>query len=393
MSEAFIVGAVRSAIGKKSSSREAGVFANTRADDLLARVLQGLVARTGVDPGAIEDVIAGCVTQVGEQGFNIARVAALTAGFPESVCGTTVNRMCGSSQQAVNFAAMAVMSGQHDLVIAAGVEVMNRTPMGSDGMLGANPWFPGPEAYQSRYGAFIPQGESAEMICDRWGFTREQCDAYALQSQQRAARAVEQGYFDREILPIEVVDAQGHRRVANRDEGVRPDTTLEKLAALKPAFRPDGRMTAGNSSQISDGAAAVLLASKAAVDRYRLTPRARIVATALAGDDPRIMLTAPIPATRKVLARAGLSIHQIDVVEINEAFASVVLAWAHEIKPDMAKVNPNGGAIALGHPLGATGARLVTSCLHELERTGGRYGLVTMCIGFGQATATILERL
>lgn len=393
MGEAFIVGATRSAVGKKSSSKEAGGFAFTRADELLGRVLAAAIERSGAPPDAVEDVIAGCVSQVGEQGMNVARVAALNAGLPETLCGTTVNRMCGSSQQAVNFAAMAVLSGQQDLVIGAGVEVMNRTPMGSDGTSGQSPWFPGPEGYMARYGAFVPQGESAELICDKWGIDRAACDAFAVESHRRAASALEKKYFEREIVALEVKDAQGNARSISRDEGVRPETTLEKLAGLKPAFRPDGRLSAGNSSQISDGAAAVVLASDAAVKQHGLKPRARIVATALAGDDPVIMLTAPMPATKKVLARAGLRLDQMDVVEINEAFASVVLAWSKELGADPNKVNPNGGAIALGHPLGATGARLITSCLHELERTGGRYGLITMCIGFGQATATIIERL
>ncbi len=393
MAEAYIVGAVRSPLGKKSTARVPGAFAHVRADELLAAVLRALVHRTAVDAAAIEDVLAGCVTQVGEQGFNIGRIAALAAGFPESVCGITLNRMCGSSQQAVNFAAMAVKSGEHDVLVACGVESMNRVPMNSDGMVGENPWPPGPPSLLERYGGFVIQGESAERICDRWSLSREDCDAYSARSHQRAAHARASGWFEREIVHVVAPDAGGAPRTVSRDEGIRPGTNVDVLDLLPSSFRPDGRITPGSSSQIADGAAALLVASEAAVARHRLTRRARVVATAVAGADPILGLTATIPVTQNVLAKARLSLDAIDVFEVNEAFASVVLAWQHETRADGSKVNPNGGAIALGHPLGASGARLITSCLHELERTGGRYGLVTMCIGFGQATATIIERV
>lgn len=386
MSEAFIVGAARTAVGRKN-----GTLSRLRADELAAQLLSGLVSRAKVDPNDVEDVIMGCVTQLGEQGLNVARVAALNAGFPIDVCGTSVNRMCGSSQQAVSFAAMAVMSGQMDVAIGAGVESMSRINMGSDMFYNGEPVIPSPMMME-RF-TIIPQGNSAELICDKWGISRSAIDEFALMSHQRALAAMDKGYFKAEILPVQVTGENGKTITFETDEGPRRDTSLERLAKLKPAFSEEGRITAGSSSQISDGAAGLVLASKGAVDRLGLTPRARIVATAVAGVDPTIMLTGPIPATRKVLQKAGMSLKDIDLIEINEAFAPVVMATVQDLGMDMNKVNVNGGAIALGHPLGASGARLLTTLLHEMERRNVRYGLSTMCIGFGQATATIIERI
>jgi acetyl-CoA acyltransferase len=332
----------------------------------------------------------GCVSQVGEQGINIARNAVLAAGWPESVPGTTVDRQCGSSQQAAHFAAQGVIAGAYDIVVAAGVEVMTRVPMGAsivDGKYGA-PFGPRMVARYADAGGLVPQGISAEMIAEKWALSREELDEFSLRSQQFAARARDEGRFESQILPVR--DADGVPMTT--DEGIR-ESSLEKLATLKPSFKEDGRVTAGNSSQITDGAAALLIMSEDKAAALGLRPRARFVQFALAGDDPRLMLTAPIPATEKVLERAGMSLDQMDLVEINEAFASVVLAWAKEHHPDMDKVNVNGGAIALGHPLGCSGARLMTTLLYELERTGGRYGLQTMCEGGGMANATIIERL
>ncbi len=386
MTEAWIVGSVRTAIGKRN-----GTLSATRPDELLAKTLSALADRTGVDPEEIDDVIAGCVTQVGEQGLNIARTAALLAGWPVEVTGTSVNRMCGSSQQAVNFAAQGVMAGVHDLVVGAGVESMSRVPMGSDMALGTE-FKPLPTGLAKRF-EIVTQGISAEMIADRWKLSRAELDAYSLESHARAAKAAAEGHFEREIVPVEVVDPAGAKVRFAKDEGVRADTSLEKLATLKTPFKGDGVVSAGNSSQISDGAAAVLIASPEKAKRLGLKARAKITTMALAGVDPTIMLTAPIPATKKVLARAGVSLADVDLIEINEAFASVVLAWQRETGADLAKVNVNGGAIALGHPLGASGARLVTTLLHELERRDAKRGLVTMCIGFGQWIATIVERM
>ncbi|MTA27837.1 MAG: acetyl-CoA C-acyltransferase, partial [Actinobacteria bacterium] len=352
-----------------------------------------MVERNGFDPGLIDDVVMGCVMQVGEQSTNIARNAVLAAGWPEGVPGTTIDRQCGSSQQAAHFAAQGVMAGAYDIVVAAGVEVMTRVPMGSAMADGKYGWPFGPRAvarYQDE-GGLVPQGVSAEMIADKWNISRDDMDRFGVQSQSRAARATAEGRFEREILPV--LDAEGN--LMTRDEGIR-DTSMESLGKLKPSFRSEedgGRVTAGNSSQITDGASALLIMSEAKAKALGLTPRARFVNFSLAGDNPRYMLTAPIPATRKILERTGLSIHDMDVIEINEAFASVVLAWEKEFHPDMEKVNPNGGAIALGHPLGCSGARLMTTLLHELERTNGRYGLQTMCEGGGMANATIIERL
>lgn len=386
MAEAFIVEAARTAVGKKN-----GVLSKLRADELAAHLLKGLVARGNVDPNEVEDVIMGCVTQVGEQGLNVARVAALNAGFPIEVCGTSVNRMCGSSQQSVHFASMAVMSGQMDVTIGAGVESMSRISMGSDMFYNGEPAIPS-QMMTERF-TIIPQGNSAELICQKWGFTRSGLDEFALMSHQRALNAIDKGYFKKEIVPVQVTLEDGKTVTFDTDEGPRRDTSLERLSKLKPAFSEDGVITAGSSSQISDGAAGLILANEAGVRRLGLKPRARIVATAVAGVDPTIMLTGPIPATRKVLAKAGMKLSDIDLIEINEAFAPVVMATVQDLGMDMNKVNVNGGAIALGHPLGASGARLLTTLLHELERRNLRYGLSTMCIGFGQATATIIERV
>ncbi len=381
MAEAFIVGAVRTAVGKNR-----GRLAPVRPDDLAARVLEELIARTTVDPSEVEDVILGCVDQLGEQGMNIARTAALIAGLPLDVCGVTLDRMCGSGQQAANFAAMGVMSGQYDVVVAGGIEHMTRVPMGSNAQgPGEGPLSP---RLRERF-TIVPQGISAELIAEKWGLKREELDEYSAQSHEKAGRAIAEGRFAREIVPVPLPDGS----IFDTDEGVRVPVNRDKMAALPPPFKPDGVVTAGNSSQISDGAAALMFMSEARVKSLGLTPRARVVATALAGVDPTIMLTGPIPATQRVLRKAGLRLDQIDLIEINEAFASVVLAWERELHPDLATVNVNGGAIALGHPLGCSGARLMTTLLHELERAGKRYGLQTMCIGFGQGIATVIERL
>jgi acetyl-CoA acetyltransferase family protein len=385
MPNAVIVDAIRTPLGKRN-----GRLKEWHPVDLAAETMTALVERTGVDPGVIDDVVMGCVMQVGEQGVNIARNAVLAAGWPESVPGTTVDRQCGSSQQAAHFAAQGVIAGAYDVVVAAGVEVMTRVPMGAsmvDGKYGF-PFGPKVGARYQAVGGLVPQGISAELIADKWGLSREDLDRFALRSQQYAARARDEGRYEREILPVR--DAEG--KLMTTDEGIR-ESTLEKLASLKPSFKEDGKVTAGNSSQITDGAAALLIMSEDKARQLGLTPRARFVQFALAGDDPRLMLTAPIPATEKVLQRAGMTLEQMDLIEINEAFASVILAWAHELHPDMDKVNVNGGAIALGHPLGCTGARLMTTLVNELERTAGRYGLQTMCEGGGMANATIIERL
>jgi len=388
MPTAVIVDAVRTPLGKRN-----GKLKDWHPVDLAAQTLNALVRNTGIDPAIVDDVVMGCVMQVGEQAANVARNAVLAAGWPESVPGTTIDRQCGSSQQAAHFAAQGVMAGAYDVVVAAGVEVMTRVPMGasmSDGKFGW-PFGPMVGARYQPQGGLVPQGISAELIADKWGISREDMDRFGVQSQERAARATREGRFEREILPVK--DAEGNMMTA--DEGIR-DTSMESLGKLKPSFRGEeegGRVTAGNSSQITDGSAALLIMSEEKAKALGLRPRARFVNFSLAGDDPRFMLTAPIPATHKVLERAGLSIGDMDLVEINEAFASVVLAWEKEFHPDMEKVNPNGGAIAIGHPLGCSGARLMTTLLHELERTGGRYGLQTMCEGGGMANATIIERL
>jgi len=388
MNSAVIVDIVRTPLGRRN-----GKLKDWHPVDLAAETLKALQQRTGIDPGLVDDVVMGCVMQVGEQAVNIGRNAVLAAGWPEHVPGTTIDRQCGSSQQAAHFAAQGVMAGAYDIVVAAGVEVMTRVPMGAsmaDGKFG----FPFGPAVGARYapeGGLVPQGISAELIADKWGLTRDDLDAFGARSQQYARRATDEGRFQNEIIPILGADGA----LVSQDEGLR-DTTIESLGKLKPAFRTEedgGRVTAGNSSQITDGAAAMLIMSEEKARQMRLTPRARFVNFSLAGDNPRMMLTAPIPATQKVFARAGLSIDDIDLTEINEAFASVVLAWEKEFHPDMEKVNVNGGAIALGHPLGASGARLTATLLNELERTGGRFGLQVMCEGGGMANAMIIERL
>jgi acetyl-CoA acyltransferase len=384
--EPVIVGAVRTPVGRRN-----GGLAGLHAVDLGAAALRALVERSGVDPERVEDVIMGCVSQTGEQAVNVARNAWLAAGLPEEVPATTIDRQCGSSQQAVQFAAQGVMAGGYDLVVAGGVEHMTRVPMGST-MEGPGVPF-GPTMHARYQGRLVPQGISAELIAEKWGLTREEQDAFSLRSHQRAAAAQDAGRFDRQLVPVEVPGAEGTSAWVRADEGVRRDTSMEKLAGLKPAFRPDGQVTAGNSSQISDGAAALLLASRATAEALGLRPMARFVSFALAGVDPVLMLTGVIPATERVLHRAGLRLGDVEAVEINEAFASVVLAWGREVEPDWERVNPNGGAIALGHPLGASGARIMTDLVAELTRRGGRYGLQVMCEGGGMANATILERL
>ena len=388
MTTAVIVDVVRTPLGRRN-----GKLKDWHPVDLAAEVLKALQQRTGIDPALVDDVIMGCVMQVGEQAINVARNAVLAAGWPESVPGTTVDRQCGSSQQAAHFAAQGVIAGAYDIVVASGVEVMTRVPMGSsmaDGKYG----FPFGPAVGARYapeGGLVPQGISAELIADKWGLGRDDLDAYGVRSQEFARRATVEGRFEREIVPVVGVDGA----LVSTDEGLR-DTTMESLGQLKPVFRSEeegGRVTAGNSSQITDGASAVLIMSEEKAAQLGLTPRARFVDFSLAGDNPRMMLTAPIPATQRVLQRSGLKIDDMDAIEINEAFASVVLAWEKELHPDMDKVNPNGGAIALGHPLGASGTRLLATLLNELERTGGRYGLQTMCEGGGMANAMIIERL
>ena len=384
--EPVIVGAVRTPVGRRN-----GGLAGLHAVDLGAAALRALVDRSGVDPDRVDDVIMGCVSQTGEQAVNVARNAWLAAGLPEEVPATTIDRQCGSSQQAVQFAAQGIMAGGYDLVVAGGVEHMTRVPMGST-MEGPGVPF-GPAMHARYHGRLVPQGISAELITEKWGLTREEQDAFALRSHQRAAAAQDAGRFDRQLVPVEVPAPDGTSAWVRADEGIRRDTSMEKLAGLKPAFRPDGQVTAGNSSQISDGAAALLLASRATAERLGLRPQARFVSFALAGVDPVLMLTGVIPATERVLQRAGLRLGDVEVVEINEAFASVVLAWGREVEPDWERVNPNGGAIALGHPLGATGARIMTDLVAELARRGGRYGLQVICEGGGMANATVLERL
>ena len=383
--EAVIVDAVRTAIGRRN-----GALREWHAVDLLACTLQGLTARTRLDPARVDDVIAGCVTQVGEQAMNVGRNAVLAAGFPESVPAVTVDRQCGSSQQAVHFAAQGVMAGAYDVVIACGVESMTRAPLGVNSTVGGKPF--GPAVSQRYQGVPFHQGYSAEMMAAKWNISRQELDEYSLLSHTRAASATERDLFSREIIPIPVQNGEAADMFC-RDEGIRTDTSLEKLSALKPVFREDGLVTAGNSSQISDGAAAVLVMERGIAERLGYAALARFVGFALAAGDPVLMLAAPIPATRRVLERAGLRLDQIDRIEINEAFASVVLAWQRETGADLSRVNVNGGAIALGHPLGASGARLMTTLVHELVRSGGRYGMQTMCEGGGMANATIIERI
>jgi acetyl-CoA C-acetyltransferase len=381
VSEAYIVGAVRSPIGKRN-----GGLSAVHPADLAAHVLRELIARTGVDPAAVEDVVMGCVSQAGPQAADIARTAWLSAGLPESVPGVTIDRQCGSSQQAIHFAAQGVLSGTQDLVVAAGVESMSMVPMGSTVRPLLKEGLPGPygQGWKDRYGdQEISQFRGAQLMCEKWGLKREQLEEFSLESHARAIRAIDEGRFAREITPVAGVTA---------DEGPRRDSTLAKMAELKP-LRPGWELTAATASQISDGSAALLIASPAAVRRHGFTPRARIHTLAVVGADPVYMLTGPIPATELALQKGHLDIDDIDVFEVNEAFAPVLLAWSADTGGSLAKTNPNGGAIALGHPLGASGAVLMTKLLHELERSGGRYGLQTMCEGGGQANATIIERL
>jgi acetyl-CoA acyltransferase len=374
--EAYIISAVRTAIGSGKASGALQPFAPV---DLASRVMQAAVKRAGIDAGHIEDVIWGVVTPIADQGGNLARLGVLKAGFPVHVPAVSLNRMCGSSQQALHFAAQAVLAGDMDLVIAGGTEMMSHQPLGTDY----------PSEWPDVGHALVHQGISAEMMAEKWHLKRGELDEYAYNSHIKAGTAIQAGYFESQILPVELADGTQFKT----DQGVRMPPDRERMTSLKPVFKDDGVITAGNSSQVSDGAAALLVASPDAVGRYNLVPRARILARVVTGSDPTLMLDGPIPATRMVLKKAGLNLEDMDVIEINEAFASVVLAWAKEIKPDMSRVNPNGGAIAHGHPLGATGAVLMTKLLHELERRKARYGLQTMCIGHGMATATIIERL
>ena len=396
MRDAVIIDVVRTPLGR---GKENGRLHGWHPVDLSAHVLRAVVERTGVDPAEIEDVIMGCVSQTGEQGTNIARNAALAAGFPDSVLGTTVDRQCGSSQQALHFAAQGVMAGAYDAVIAAGVESMSRVPMFSTrGGETGEPYSPRlEETYQELnlygVGGLVDQGISAEIICEKWDLSRRELDEFAVSSHQRAAAATEKGYFRNEIVPVEVTRPDGSTETMTTDEGIRPDSNVDKLGTLKAVFKEDGKITAGNSSQITDGASAAIVMSAEKAKELGLRARARFHSFALAGCDPVIMLAAPIPATQKILAKSGLALSDIDVVELNEAFAPVVLAWAKDLRADLSKVNPNGGAIAIGHPLGATGTRLTATLLNELERRDGRYGLQTLCEGGGMANALILERL
>ncbi|MEM8924333.1 MAG: thiolase family protein [Actinomycetota bacterium] len=396
MENAVIVDVLRTPMGKRN-----GQLSGWHPADLAAEILKGLAERNNLDPALVDDVIMGCVMQVGAQSINVGRNAVLSAGWPESVPSTTVDRQCGSSQQSAHFAAQGVMAGAYDIVVAAGVEVMSLVPMGASVMVKdvGSPFSAPIEARYADVGGLQPQGIGAEMIAEKWGITREDLDAYGVMSQQRAARARDEGRYENEILPVaeKILDRENGKvietgEMVTTDGGIR-ESTPEKLASLKPAFLPDGKVTAGNSSQITDGAAGMLIMSESKAAELGLTPRARFHSFALAGVDPVTMLTGPIPATTKVFERSGLSMDDIDVFEVNEAFASVVLAWAAEHGPDMEKVNPNGGAIALGHPLGCSGARLMATMVNELERTGGRYGLQTMCEGGGMANATIIERI
>ncbi|MBW3562155.1 MAG: thiolase family protein [Actinobacteria bacterium] len=397
MREAVIVEAVRSPMGR---GKPGGKLHDIHPVDLLAETLRGLVDRAGIDPGEVDDVISGCVSQAGEQTFNIARNAVLAAGFPESVPATTVDRQCGSSQQAAHFAAQGVIAGAYDVAIACGIESMSRVPMGSS-MQGENPF--GSKIFERYTDGLVSQGISAELIAAKWGFSREELDTLALRSHQLAAEATREGRFDAETLPIKAPQEDGSVEEVTTDEGIRADTSLEKLSGLRPAFEdeqiaqrfPEIKwvITAGNSSQITDGASALLVMTPEKAEQFGLTPRARFHSFGLAGDDPIMMLTGVIPATRKVLDRAGLSIDEIDVFEVNEAFAPVVLAWAEELEADLDKVNVNGGAMALGHPLGASGARLMTTLVNAMEQQDARFGLQTMCEGGGLSNATILERL
>jgi acetyl-CoA acyltransferase len=380
MRDAVIVEAVRTPIGRRG-----GALKDWRPDDLAAFALRALVDRAGIEPKLVEDVVLGCVTQIDEQGMNIGRIAPLIAGFPESVPGTSVNRMCASGLQAFNFASMEVLTGQADVVVAGGVESMSRVPLGSDaGALSPK--------LLAKY-EIVAQGISADLVADKYQVTRAQMDEYSLWSHRKAIRAIDEGRFKREIEPVPVVDENGQKRMFDMDEHPRRNTSLEKLAALPPAFKPDGRITAGNSSGINDGACSILVTNPQTAKELKLEPRARVVATGVAGTNPTVMLDGTIPAIRKALARAELRFEDIDLWEVNEAFASVPIATRDTIGFDDARLNVNGGAIALGHPLGMSGARLITTMLHELERQDLRRGLATLCIGFGMGVATIIERV
>lgn len=382
MREAVIVDAVRTPVGRRN-----GALSHVRADELAAEPLREIVRRTNISPEIIEDVIFGCVSQVGEQAYDVARIAALIADYPVEVPATTIDRQCGSSQQALHFAAQAILSGDMDAVMAGGIENMSRVPMLSS-MQGVEL----SDELTSRY-EMINQGMSADRIANKWGISREEMDEFSLESHQKAIAAQKDGRFKKEIMPLEVTLSDGMKMVVKDDEGPRQDTNLEKLEGLNPAFKENGKITAGNASQISDGAVAILLMSREKAEELGLKPRFRVVSRVVVGDDPTMMLTGPIPATAKVLKKAGLGINDIDLFEVNEAFASVPIAWLKETGADPKKLNPNGGAIALGHPLGASGGRLMCTLLSELERTGARYGLQTMCEGHGMANATIIERL
>jgi acetyl-CoA acyltransferase len=381
MAEVYIIEALRSPIGV--GKPDTGALHPLSPVDLAARVLRALVERTGVDPAVVDDVLLGCVTPTGDQGANIGRLAPLFAGFPVTVPGLQLNRMCGSSQQAIHFAAQAILAGDMDLVIAGGVEMMSRVPLGSDY---PQSW---PEGFPHQ---LVHQGVSAEMMAQRWELSRDELDDFAYRSHLRAGQAIAGGALAGQIVPIDVATNGSTARVEH-DQGVRPSPDRARMGQLKPAFQADGVITADNSSQVSDGASAALLASERAVQTYHLHPAARVVARTVVGSDPVLMLDGPIPASRRALQRAGLSIEAIDRIEINEAFASVVLAWQAELHPDPEKVNPQGGAIAHGHPLGATGGVLMAKLVHGLQSTGGRFGLQTMCIGHGMATATVIEML
>ncbi|EDL65567.1 thiolase family protein [Bacillus sp. SG-1] len=383
MREVVIVEGVRTPVGRRK-----GQLKDIRPDDLAALVLQEVVKRAGIESKLIEDVILGCVTQAGEQAGDIARVAALIAGFPIEVPGTTIDRQCGSSQQAVHFAAQAILAGDMDVVIAGGVENMTRVPMGSN-YQDAIPFSP---KLKERY-EIIHQGLSAERIAEKYGFTRTELDEYSAESHRRALSAQAEGYFKREIMPVEITLEDGEKAFVTEDSGPREGTTAETLSGLKTVFKEDGVIHAGNSSQISDGAASLLLMSREKAEELGLKPRFKVHTRVVVGSDPTLMLTGPIPATEKVLQKSGLKIEEIDIFEVNEAFAPVPMAWLKETGADPANLNPNGGAISLGHPLGASGARLMITMMHELERTGGRFGLQTMCEGHGMANATIIERL
>jgi acetyl-CoA acyltransferase len=390
--EAVLVGAVRTPIGKRG-----GALAGWHPSDLLAHVLRALVERTGIDPGLVDDVVGGCVTQVGEQSTNVARNAWVAAGLPWQVPATTVDRQCGSSQQALHFAAQGVMAGSYDLAVACGVESMTRVPMASNARGGTGPF--SPAFLEATDGQLKTQFEVSQILAERWKITREDMDAYAVESHRRAAAATDGGHFAAEIVPVPRRDETGAEigELVEHDEGIRRGTSLETLAALPsaaswdPDLAPD--ITAGNASQVSDGAAAVLVADRSTAERLGLPVRARVVHLTVAAEDPVVVLSAPNPATRRLLARSGMAIEDFDAIECNEAFAAIPLMWAREFLPDMDRLNPRGGAIALGHPLGASGVRLTTTLLHHLEATGGRYGFQTMCEGGGQANALVIERL